>query len=269
MATNLTAAVTAFNYMAASYDDLFTRSIIGQAQRKQVWRVLLDAFPSGLRILELNCGTGEDALFLSSRGRSIVACDASEEMIVIAKGRVQRETSIRDIAFRQAANEELDKLLFDEKFDGAFSNFSGLNCTEDLRPIAHSLASLVKPGGRVIICVWNPMCLVEIAWFLRRRQVRKAFRRIQGRATAAIGGQSITVFYHSARDFKRAFLPWFKLIRRKAIGVFVPPSYLEGWARENESMFTRLEQLDHMFAGWPGIRDAGDHVLLEFTRCSQ
>ena len=38
---NLTAAATAFDRVAHSYDDVFTRSVIGRAQRNQVWQRLL------------------------------------------------------------------------------------------------------------------------------------------------------------------------------------------------------------------------------------
>ena len=48
-----------------SYDDLFTRSAIGRAQREVVWKILFRHFDPGDHILELNCGTGEDAVFLA------------------------------------------------------------------------------------------------------------------------------------------------------------------------------------------------------------
>ena len=57
--------VLAFDSLAAKYDDLFTRSMIGRAQRGAVWDALIDTFEPGSHILELNCGTGEDALFLA------------------------------------------------------------------------------------------------------------------------------------------------------------------------------------------------------------
>ena len=53
----------AFDSLAAKYDDLFTRSMIGRAQRGVVWDALIDTFEPGAHILEVNCGTGEDALF--------------------------------------------------------------------------------------------------------------------------------------------------------------------------------------------------------------
>ena len=58
--------------------------MIGRAQRGAVWEILLDIFEEGAHILELNCGTGEDALFLARHDMSVVACDASEGMIQAA-----------------------------------------------------------------------------------------------------------------------------------------------------------------------------------------
>src|SRR5271165_6783532 len=92
-------AAEAFDRIAGAYDDVFTRSAIGQAQREQVWRRMLQAFAVGERILELNCGTGEDARFLGARGRKIVACDASAEMIAIAAAGTKREAKSAGISF--------------------------------------------------------------------------------------------------------------------------------------------------------------------------
>jgi ubiquinone/menaquinone biosynthesis C-methylase UbiE len=138
---NLTAAATAFDRVAHSYDDVFTRSVIGRAQRNQVWQRLLAAFQPGQRILELNCGTGEDARFLAQKGRSVVACDASSVMLEVAEGRGKLEAGSGGIEYRQLANEDLSVLLGQESFDGAFSNFSGLNCVADLQPVARNLAA--------------------------------------------------------------------------------------------------------------------------------
>ena len=83
--------VLAFDSLAGKYDELFTRSLIGRAQRGAVWDVLLDIFEPGSHILELNCGTGEDALFLARHDCSVVACDASGQMIQTARQRMQSE----------------------------------------------------------------------------------------------------------------------------------------------------------------------------------
>jgi len=258
---------TAFDRVATSYDELFTRTAIGRAQRAQVWSRLLTAFHPGDRILELNCGTGEDARFLAQHGISVLACDASAAMIDVAAGYSVLTERARSIEYRQLANEELFRLSPRVPFDGAFSNFSGLNCVADLQPVARNLASLVRPEARVLICLWSRVCLTETVWFLVRGETKKAFRRFLGKATARLGDSSIPISYPTIARVRKAFAPWFRLETRRAIGLFVPPSYVESWARSNTRAMSRLEKLDRTFAAWPILRDSGDHVLLEFVRC--
>ena len=143
----------AFDSLAAKYDDLFTRSMIGRAQRGAVWDILTNTFEPGSHILELNCGTGEDALFLAKHDISVVACDASERMIETARQRMQCEDPGAPIQFKLLATEHLSKLDRGDLFDGAFSNFSGLNCVADLNQTARDLAALVAMGAPVLICL--------------------------------------------------------------------------------------------------------------------
>jgi SAM-dependent methyltransferase len=262
-------AANAFDRLADSYDELFTRTAIGRAQRAQVWTQVLATFHRGERILELNCGTGEDARFLAQHGVSVLACDASAAMLEVAASYSVLAERAASIEYRQLANEKLFRLSPKVPFDGAFSNFSGLNCVTDLQPVARNLAALVRPGGRVLICMWSRICLTEILWFLARGKVTRAFRRLPGKATARLGDAAITVSYPTISRLRKAFAPWFRLETRRAVGLFVPPSYVEAWARKNTNALSQLEKLDRMFAAWPLLRDIGDHVLLEFVRCPQ
>src|SRR5215472_13401162 len=81
-----------FDTVADCYDEIFTISKIGQAQRASVWKELEKTFHSGDRILELGCGTGIDACFLAQRGVAVVACDASSQMIELAQRRTHERT---------------------------------------------------------------------------------------------------------------------------------------------------------------------------------
>ncbi len=259
----LTSAATAFDHVAGSYDAQFTDTAIGRAQRKQVWTALLATFSPGSRVLELNCGTGEDARFLAKHGRSIVACDASVEMIAVAKRHGHGAT----LEYLHLANEELGSLRAEAPFDGIFSNFSGLNCLAYLSPVARDLANLVKPGGRVLVCIWSRVCPAEILWYLLHAQPHKALRRFRANSVARLGGLNISVTYHTLREIRRAFSPWFNLKSRRAIGLFVPPSYAESWMRRHQSALALFERLDRALADRPLFRDLGDHILLEFVRC--
>jgi len=257
----------AFDQVASSYDQLFTHTAVGWAQRRQVWRHLDAAFPPGNRILELNCGTGVDARFLANGGRFILACDASMRMLAVARSHAAEQNSAGNPEYLQLANEQLRELDGQAQFDGAFSNFSGVNCVADLAAIAVSLARLVRPGGKVLLCLWGRFCVGEIVWYLSHGRVRKALRRLSREASASLGGVEFRVHYHTVEQTEQAFAPWFLLKARHAIGLFVPPSYLERTIAGCPPILTILEFIDRLVAGWPLLRDAGDHVLLEFERC--
>ena len=54
---------------------VFTESRLGELLRQAVWRRLDDVFRPGDRVLELDCGTGEDAVHLARRGVRVLATD--------------------------------------------------------------------------------------------------------------------------------------------------------------------------------------------------
>jgi ubiquinone/menaquinone biosynthesis C-methylase UbiE len=84
------AAATAFDSVAPRYDELFTSTPVGRFQRMVIWKQAVKAFRPGSRVLELNCGTGQDAIFLARSGIVVTACDASPEMIKQARIRKER-----------------------------------------------------------------------------------------------------------------------------------------------------------------------------------
>src|SRR6185437_13155349 len=97
----------AFDSLADQYDSLFTNSVIGRAQRNAVWSLAQRVFGPGSRILELSCGSGEDALFLARGGMSVLACDISPRMIAVATARARAELPQAQVRFRVLANERL------------------------------------------------------------------------------------------------------------------------------------------------------------------
>jgi ubiquinone/menaquinone biosynthesis C-methylase UbiE len=262
------AAGAVFDRLAPSYDHEFTDSLIGRAQRNSVWEVLLETFHPDDNILELNCGTGEDAFFLAQRGISVIACDASQEMIAHAEQRLNVQPIPLPVVFCHLPTERINELAPARLFDGVFSNFSGLNCLEDLVPVAASLSRLVKNGDRLLLCFSTRVCLTEIFYYLARGQKRKAFRRLGGHTRATIDGASLDVYYPSLNQILRSFGPHFRLCSTTGIGVAVPPSYLEPWARNHPTTFRLLCHLESLLARVPFLRSTGDHVLLCFEKVS-
>jgi ubiquinone/menaquinone biosynthesis C-methylase UbiE len=259
-------AALAFGRMAEKYDSLFTNSVIGRLQRQIVWDALTGTFSPGQTILELNCGTGEDALFLSRLGVNVVACDASEKMVQLAKRRRAQEFPNAQIHFRVLPNEALHVFGSTQVFDGVLSNFSGLNCVPELRRVAGALGRLLKPGGRALLCMSTRLCLWEMLWYLGQANLRKAFRRLPGKTVARLQGIDVKVFYPFAFQIRQAFAPWFRLRRTRAVGLFIPPSYLESWATRHKNATAILVFLDRALRNVALLRQLGDHVLFDFER---
>jgi ubiquinone/menaquinone biosynthesis C-methylase UbiE len=262
------AAGFAFDSIAEQYDDIFTRSLVGRAQRDAVWDVLKQTFRSGHHVLELNCGTGEDALFLSRMGVSVVACDASERMIAVAAQRMAAAPRGAHVQLELCSSERIGDLQRLGPFDGALSNFSGLNCVADLRRVARQLAALIKPGGRLVLCLSSRVCLWETLWYLAHGDVSRAFRRWSGHASGSLGTVKLQIWYPTMRQLALYFAPSFVLQRRRGIGVAVPPSYVEHLARRYPNALSGLLRLDRVLADWPLCRAIGDHTLLVLERTS-
>jgi SAM-dependent methyltransferase len=250
---------------ASTYDRDFTGTVIGRTRRHSVWRDLERAFHPGQRILELNCGTGIDASHLASRGIQVLACDISPRMIQLARQQALPADLEDRLDFRVLPTENIESLESEAPFDGAFSNFSGLNCVEDLSAVARNLARLLKPGASLLICMIGHFVPWEIVWFLAHGKPGKAFARARGnRGLIEAGG--LRIQRPSVQEIARLFAPDFELRSWRGVGIAVPPSYMEHWASRFPELTPLLARADSWIDRWPLFRNVGDCVLLEFSR---
>ena len=74
-----------FDTAAQDYDKDFTDLQPGRWYREIVWDYMRRLFRKDGRILDLGCGTGEDAVFLAEQGCSVHAMDLSAGMLDKAK----------------------------------------------------------------------------------------------------------------------------------------------------------------------------------------
>ena len=253
---NQSQTIVAFDRLAGRYDDLFSRSRIG-TQRGAVWEVLADTFLPGDEILVLNCRTKEDTLFLSLLDVSVVACDSPEGMIHPGNPPSQLDL---------LPTEHLSKRRPGALFDGALSNFSGLNSVAGLNRTARDLASMVSLGAPVIICISTRFCLLETLWFLFHGKVRKAFRRSFAIATVMVGNRAVKIHYPAFREVRKSFSPSFLMRSCTGIGIAVPPTFLEPIFRKYSRVLGLLRRIDKGVSQLPLFRTIGDHMLLRFER---
>jgi SAM-dependent methyltransferase len=269
-----------FDAVAKEYDAHFTQRRLGRWLRQATHRHLSD-LADAHRVLELGCGTGEDALWLARSGAHVVATDASVEMLAVASRKVAGEVDgagspLRDrITFTQFNLSEIGRANFEglgsstpipnSHFDAVLANFGVLNCLPDRRPLASLLARWVRPGGRVALVVMSPICPWEIAWYMAHGQIRTAFRRFRG-VEARLGQGRVRVWYPSPRRLAAEFAPAFRPIRAAGVGVLLPPSYLSHLVERWPRFFSRLASWEqHLAEHFPWTWLA-DHYLMVFER---
>jgi ubiquinone/menaquinone biosynthesis C-methylase UbiE len=240
----------AFDRIAARYDELWTSTATGSAQRSLVWRNVDTLFHPGERLLDIGCGTGADAAHFSACGITVHATDCSPAMAQAARQRGGFPVSVRSA-------EDIDAV--GEIYDGAISNFGALNCVADLAVVVRSLATVVRPGGRVAICTIGRFCAWEMLYYAIRLQFGKAFRRRRGSASSSLG---LAIHYPSVTHLASAFAAEFTLQRWMGIGLLVPPSYL----RLPDLLVRLFGLLDRVFARLPLLRALADHRLLILVR---
>jgi SAM-dependent methyltransferase len=232
-----------------------------------VHEALRDRFREGQHILDLNCSTGEDAILMAAGGISVLACDVSKRMINVAWQKFASCGATLPVTFAVCAHEQLDLLKDHAEFDGALSNFGGLNCTADLTRVSHALSDLIRPGGEVFLCMLGHFCVWEVVGHSVHSRWGKAFRRVKaGSSEAHIGGEIVRVHYPTVFQVREAFAPSFQLASWRGIGVAVPPSWMEPVFQNRTSFVGWFTQIDRWLGVVPIIRGAADHVLLRFVR---
>lgn len=253
----------AFDALAAEYDAAFTDSPLGSALRSLVWSRLHVVFRDAGRILDLGCGTGEDALHLAAHGKQVLAIDASSAMVQLATQKAQARGYEARLQFQCLPMQDLKEALTGASFDGALSNFGALNCVEDLPSLVAALAERLRPGARLL---WVPMGRYvpwEWAWYLLRGEPGKAWRRLR---RERLRWRGLTLGYPTPREIAAVLAPHFRIDRVRPLGFALPPSYAAGWLARSPRLFAALNRLEHAGQRWPLLASCSDHYIVEATR---
>jgi ubiquinone/menaquinone biosynthesis C-methylase UbiE len=252
----------------ATHDSFFTKSAIGQLQRKLVWQYLEKITPqlNGLEILELNPGAGDDAVLFSEKDFNLVATDVSEEMLKITIQKANQFSMQTKISSQYLDLDSFDETMFDKKFDLIFSNFGGLNCIQPelLQKFLQKIPLLLAPKGRFIGVVMPKFCLWETAYQLLRFRFGKAFRRLTSNEVVTnIHGSNLKTWYYNPSQIKKWTGKKLKLIATTPVGFATPPSYLEYNFFHRKRLLLRLNHLEKKFNRASFLSGMADHFLID------
>ena len=244
-----------FDSFAAAYDTTFGRSPAGRLFRFRVAERVMSGSPQGARVLDLGCGTGEDAVWLAGQGYAVHGIDESPRMIEAAQAKAKERDSTATFACRsvQSLSQESDR------FDVVISNFGALNCVP-LAAWAALVPRLLSASGRAFVVLMGRKPLPE--------GFRSGFGAADRGPTAQvrIGPSAVSVHYESVAAVRRALAASATVSRVEALGCLVPGPGYEGFARRHSILFGVLAMGESVVRQAPFFKGRGDHILFEFGR---
>jgi SAM-dependent methyltransferase len=268
MSTHITrecgdARARAFDELAGSYDETFTHTAVGTVLREMVWTRLEDAFRDSRCILDIGCGTGEDAVRLARNGMQVIATDASSRMIQVAQQKTSGCVYAGRVEFRRMAMEDLSVSLEGKVFDGALSNFGAINCAQNLPSLIASVAARLTPGAPLCSVVMGRHVPWEWMWFLIRGDWRRALRRLR---TGGVSWRGMTISYPTPARMASLLRPHFAVRRVTALGFALPPSYAAAWLERSPRALRALTRVERLAQRWSALAALSDHYIVEATR---
>jgi 2-polyprenyl-3-methyl-5-hydroxy-6-metoxy-1,4-benzoquinol methylase len=104
------------------------------------------------KVLDVGCGTGENALFLSQQGLDVLGLDLSS--VAIAEARLKAQA--RGVAARFVIGSALDLLRWEERFDTVIdSGLLHILSDADRPRLVAGLRSVLRPGGYLHLLAFN------------------------------------------------------------------------------------------------------------------
>lgn len=257
----------AFDAVAPTYGALNDANPVIRLMRDRTLAAVRRHARPGGRVLDLGCGPGPDVIALAAEGFDVTAVDASPEMV----SRANEAIRLNGLAHLARAHvmgiQETDRLPAGE-WDVAYSNFGPLNCVPDLQAAAATIAARLRPGGALVLSVIGRTCPWEwLIYGLRGDWPRIEVRYHRGFVPVPLEGKAVWMQYVSPTECAQAFsAAGFQMVGLRALGLAVPPPYLESFCRRHPTLLRALTRVDDAVGRWPGLRHAGDHFLMELRR---
>jgi ubiquinone/menaquinone biosynthesis C-methylase UbiE len=251
----------AFSRTAEKYDAFANDHPNQTRMRNKVYAHIERFIPAGSRILELNAGTGTDAVALARRGYIIHATDIAPGMLERLQDKVKRFDLRGKITVQQCSFTELEKIE-GAPFDAVFSDLGGLNCIPDLSPVIAQLSRVLHPGGVITWVLMPPICLWEMAEIFRGHP-KLAFRRFADHGiNAHLEGLNFTVYYFTPEKVLKWFGDEYACLSIEGLSVITPTAESKNFAKRFTRLYRTLSWIDDRLAPRRPWRGWGDFFII-------
>jgi ubiquinone/menaquinone biosynthesis C-methylase UbiE len=260
-------AAEAFNKQSAVFDAIYSPNLIIQYKRKRVREHVECFLPPVSNILELNAGTGEDAVYFASKGHHVHATDIAANMQEALVKKVNDSGFQENISVELCSFNNLPALKNKGPYDLIFSNFAGLNCTSELDKVLQSFSALLKPGGIATLVVMPAFCWWETLLALRGN-LKLAFRRFNSKhgVKANVEGVSFTCWYYTPSFIAESVKNEFDVLSVEGLCTIVPPSYFENFPHKFPRFYKWLQKVENKLKDkWPW-KNTGDYFIITLRK---
>lgn len=251
----------AFTRQSEIFNEYEDKNQILKWMRSVTREHVLKHLKKGDRILELNAGTGLDATYFAGKGYRIHCTDISEGMLGKLAAKVDSLKLNNLVTHQLLSFTELDKLEV-KQFDYIFSNFGGLNCTDDLSNVFQYFSQLLTPQGKVTLVIIPPVCPWELA-LMFKGNFKTAFRRLRtGGVMANVEGINFKTNYFSVSDTIKSLGADFRAIEIQGLASISPPPYMINFPVRFPRLYRGLTSLDKMVSHVYPFNRWADHFIL-------
>ena len=264
---NEKAAEKAFSKQSAIFDDIYSANIIIQYKRQRVRDHLKQFLKPNSKILELNAGTGEDAVWFAKHDHTVHATDISSGMQEKLIEKVHQNKLEKHVTTELCSFTKLQDLKNKGPYDVIFSNFAGLNCTGELDKVLQSFSALLKPNGIVTLVILPKFCLWESLLFLKG-DFKTALRRFFSRkgTKAHIEDEYFTCWYYNPSYVIKSMKDTYQVLSVEGLCTLVPPSYLENFPMKRPRFFKWLREKESIRKDkWPW-KNIGDYYIISLRK---
>lgn len=262
MQTITSAVDKAFTKQSLHFDEADQKNPVLQRMRKQVYEHVSRFLKPRDKILELNAGTGIDALHFIRMGHRVHAIDLSDGMILQLTHKVANYNLSDTLTVQQLSFTELDKVS-DKGFDFVFSNFGGLNCVDDLTKVSHHLPRLLQPGAFITLVIMPVICPWELISVFKNG--KKSLRRFKsGGVRAHLEGEYFQTYYHSLQTVKKAFANQFTFVRSEGLATLSAHPHTANFPERYPRLDKFLFKIDQRVRTWFPFNRWGDHIIVTF-----